>query len=383
MRSLQDGRVPGRLAAYTGGSGTDSHHHALCIRGPQRLQPLGVTPYGKGFQWRGHSDVKDAAMRGHAGILWRIMASHGTNRVTMRTARIAGHVTAAYHYHTTENALRAIRRQRAPSQWSRRWRREALHPDAAPQPNIRTRETERRFVPMQTVGQALRGALKRVGEDWIFLFLLGISMATISFGLDVTIAKLQRVNLWMYDALEYRYLQYFSWVLYHILLMTVSAAVAKYIAPQAAVTIRSDLRRKVLVFGMRGNPSRKYDLLIAGAAVGVACCFVAPVGGVLFSVETTATHFAVRNYWRGFFAATCAALMFRLLAVINSVRETVAILFSTNWQVEFPFDLPEYLSYAILGAVCGCVCGVYLYLHRVSLVFINSDGRIGRFLRNK
>ncbi|XP_066450027.1 chloride channel protein ClC-Kb-like isoform X2 [Eleutherodactylus coqui] len=290
---------------------------------------------------------------------------------------------------------------------------------------------------MRPVGQALRGALKRVGEDWIFLFLLGISMATISFGLDVTIAKLQRVNLWMYDALEYRYLQYFSWVLYHILLMTVSAAVAKYIAPQAAgsgipeikVTLRGVVlaefftlrtflakligvtctlaagstiflgkvgpfvhmatilatllgRLMVKLVGAKENPSRKYDLLIAGAAVGVACCFVAPVGGVLFSVETTATHFAVRNYWRGFFAATCAALMFRLLAVINSVRETVAILFSTNWQVEFPFDLPEYLSYAILGAVCGCVCGVYLYLHRVSLVFINSDGRIGRFLRN-
>lgn len=42
--------------------------------------------------------------------------------------------------------------------------------------------------------------------------------------------------------------------------------------------------------------------------------------GVLFSIEATATHFAVRNYWRGFFAATCAALMFRLLAVINHER---------------------------------------------------------------
>ena len=36
---------------------------------------------------------------------------------------------------------------------------------------------------------------------------------------------------------------------------------------------------------------------------GVACCFAAPVGGVLFSIEVTAVYFAVRNYWRGFFAA--------------------------------------------------------------------------------
>lgn len=39
--------------------------------------------------------------------------------------------------------------------------------------------------------------------------------------------------------------------------------------------------------------------------------------GVLFSIEVTATYFAVRNYWRGFFAAVCGALMFRLLAVFD------------------------------------------------------------------
>ncbi|XP_073403284.1 chloride channel protein ClC-Kb-like isoform X2 [Dendrobates tinctorius] len=291
---------------------------------------------------------------------------------------------------------------------------------------------------MRPVGKVLRRALQQFGEDWIFLFLLGISMAAISFGLDVITAKLQRVNLWVYDALDqYRYLQYFSWVLYHTLLMAVSAGAAKYIAPQAAgsgipeikVTLRGVVlaefftfrtfiakligatctlaagstiflgkvgpfvhmatilatllgRLMVKLVGAKENPSRKYELLIAGAAVGVACCFVAPVGGVLFSIEATATHFAVRNYWRGFFATTCSALMFRLLAVTNSEKETVAILFSFNWRVEFPFDLPEYLSYAILGVVCGCVCCVYLYIHRVTLVFINTNERIGKFLRN-
>ena len=35
--------------------------------------------------------------------------------------------------------------------------------------------------------------------------------------------------------------------------------------------------------------------------------------GVLFSIEVTATFFAVRNYWRGFYAAVCGALVFRLL----------------------------------------------------------------------
>jgi chloride channel 2 len=39
------------------------------------------------------------------------------------------------------------------------------------------------------------------------------------------------------------------------------------------------------------------------------------VAGVLFSIEVTTVYFAVRNYWRGFFAAVCGATVFRLLAV--------------------------------------------------------------------
>lgn len=38
----------------------------------------------------------------------------------------------------------------------------------------------------------------------------------------------------------------------------------------------------------------------------------------MFSIEVTATYFAVRNYWRAFFAAVCGAFLFRLLAVVFS-----------------------------------------------------------------
>ena len=76
-------------------------------------------------------------------------------------------------------------------------------------------------------------------------------------------------------------------------------------------------------------------MLAAACAVGVACCFGAPIGGVLFSIEVTyrylhylyyllyylqylqvtSVYFAVRNYWRGFFSAVVAAIVFRLLSV--------------------------------------------------------------------
>lgn len=42
-----------------------------------------------------------------------------------------------------------------------------------------------------------------------------------------------------------------------------------------------------------------------------------PSPGVLFSIEVTSTYFAVRNYWRGYFAATFSAFIFRVLSVWN------------------------------------------------------------------
>ena len=96
--------------------------------------------------------------------------------------------------------------------------------------------------------------------------------------------------------------------------------------------------------GIYENETRYSEMLAAACAVGVACTFAAPIGGerccvcavlnltnllmlqsvslmlvvfagVLFSIEVTATYFAVRNYWRGFYAAVCGAFVFRFLAV--------------------------------------------------------------------
>lgn len=55
----------------------------------------------------------------------------------------------------------------------------------------------------------------------------------------------------------------------------------------------------------------------AGLAEGLGLSAAWPPG-VLFSIEVMSSHFSVWDYWRGFFAATCGAFMFRLLAVFNS-----------------------------------------------------------------
>lgn len=71
--------------------------------------------------------------------------------------------------------------------------------------------------------------------------------------------------------------------------------------------------------------------------------------GVLFSIEVTTTYFAVRNYWRGFFAAVFSATVFRLLAVWFQKADTVTAVFATDFASEFPFDPQELFVFALMG----------------------------------
>ncbi|VDO78946.1 unnamed protein product [Heligmosomoides polygyrus] len=182
-------------------------------------------------------------------------------------------------------------------------------------------------------------------EEWVFLALLGLIMAIFSLVMDVLISKLQEGHMSFYRHFRSDpiwLVSFVVWTLYTVTLTCASALCAHYIAPQAigsgipemktilrgiilkeylsgpfvhiASVVANQLSRFLPIStGVFENESRASEMLAAGCAVGVACTFSAPVGGVLFSIEVTAAYFAVRNYWRGFFAATCSATLFSIL----------------------------------------------------------------------
>uniref|UniRef100_A0A8C1RV65 Chloride channel, voltage-sensitive 2a n=1 Tax=Cyprinus carpio TaxID=7962 RepID=A0A8C1RV65_CYPCA len=210
---------------------------------------------------------------------------------------------------------------------------------------------------------------------------------------------------WMYGGLHNNILlQYLAWVTYPVVLITFSAGFTQILAPQAVgsgipemkTILRGVVLKEYLTFktfvakvigltcalgsgmplgkegpfvhvaslcaallskfmalfgGIYLNELRNTEMLSAACAVGVGCCFAAPIGGVLFSIEVTSTFFAVRNYWRGFFAATFSAFIFRVLAVWNKDEETITALFKTRFRLDFPFDLQELPAFAVLGFV--------------------------------
>lgn len=133
--------------------------------------------------------------------------------------------------------------------------------------------------------------------------------------------------------------------------------------------------------GMYRNESRQYEMLAAACAVGVACCFGSPIGGVLFSIEVTTTFFAVRNYWRGFFAAVCGATTFRLLAVLLQDEETLSPFFRTSFNVDFPYDPREIIAFVAIGVVCGVFGAAWVYLHRRYVLWMRGVRWLSGFLQ--
>ncbi|KAJ0058780.1 hypothetical protein NL108_000502, partial [Boleophthalmus pectinirostris] len=277
--------------------------------------------------------------------------------------------------------------------------------------------------------------ISRVGEDWIFLILLGLLMALVSWVMDYAIAFCQEAQKWMYGGLGSNLLlQYIAWVTYPVVLITFSAGFTQILAPQAVgsgipemkTILRGVVLKEYLTFktfvakvigltcalgsgmplgkegpfvhvaslcaallskfmaavfgGIYMNELRNTEMLSAACAVGVGCCFAAPIGGVLFSIEVTSTFFAVRNYWRGFFAATFSAFIFRVLAVWNQEEETITALFKTRFRLDFPFDLQELPAFAILGIACGFAGALFVYLNRLIVECMRKQKTINKFL---
>ncbi|XP_012588122.1 PREDICTED: chloride channel protein 2 isoform X2 [Condylura cristata] len=279
--------------------------------------------------------------------------------------------------------------------------------------------------------------VSRVGEDWIFLVLLGLLMALVSWAMDYAIAACLQAQQWMSRGLNTRLLlQYLAWVTYPVVLITFSAGFTQILAPQAVgsgipemktilrgVVLKEYLTLKTFVAkvigltcalgsgmplgkegpfvhiasmcaallskflslfgGIYENESRNTEMLAAACAVGVGCCFAAPIGGVLFSIEVTSTFFAVRNYWRGFFAATFSAFIFRVLAVWNRDEETITALFKTRFRLDFPFDLQELPAFAVIGIASGFGGALFVYLNRKIVQVMRKQKTINRFLMKK
>lgn len=278
----------------------------------------------------------------------------------------------------------------------------------------------------------------RLGEDWVFLFILGTLMATLSFTIDAIVLVCFGGRMYLHQTLgEFHWaLQLFSWITIPMLLVIFSAAFCQWMAPSAAgsgipemktvlrgvvlkeyLTWRTLLAKMVslaavlgsgLPLGKEGpvmhmasivatmltkllryikgtveNDARSTDLLAAACTMGVAVSYAAPIGGVLFSIEVTTVYFAVRNYWRGFFAAVVGAMFYRLMSVWFMGAKTISPLYKVELNYVYPYDVIELLPFLCIGIMCGFAGSLFVYLHRRYVMFMRQNKTLKKFLKKK
>uniref|UniRef100_A0A2K5VPS2 Chloride channel protein n=1 Tax=Macaca fascicularis TaxID=9541 RepID=A0A2K5VPS2_MACFA len=247
--------------------------------------------------------------------------------------------------------------------------------------------------PCPCIRRGVRGGLEwlkqklfRLGEDWYFLMTLGVLMALVSYAMNFAIGRVVRgsgipeLKTMLAGVILEDYLDIKNFgakvVGLSCTLATGSTLFLGKVGPfvHLSVMMAAYLGRvRTTTVGEPENKSKQNEMLVAAAAVGVATVFGAPFSGVLFSIEVMSSHFSVWDYWRGFFAATCGAFMFRLLAVFNSEQETITSLYKTSFRVDVPFDLPEIFFFVALGGICGVLSCAYLFCQRTFLSFIKTN----------
>lgn len=115
------------------------------------------------------------------------------------------------------------------------------------------------------------------------------------------------------------------------------------------------------------NDMEKRDFVACGAAAGVASAFVAPIGGVLFSLEEGASYWSTKLTWRAFFCAMSAIATLYAMSNVDVAwgQADIDKLFSFGEFSTFrgePFideikiwELPVFICIGCLGGLIGAI----------------------------
>ncbi|KAI1726742.1 voltage gated chloride channel domain-containing protein [Ditylenchus destructor] len=260
-------------------------------------------------------------------------------------------------------------------------------------------------------------------EDWFISAMLGAITAVLSIFVDVSYEYLNHYRAELFDvAREYdRIVGFVSWVAYLVVFVTAAALVCRYVAvqaigsgiPEVKVIMNGFMLENYLSFrtlvakvlsltltlgsglpvGKEGpfvhmgaivgtllskmtkawqsnaffsNEGREMEILSSGCSVGIACTFSSPAGAVLYGIESTHKYFAVKNYWRAFFATTCSALIFRFANAVV-IPPHIAGTITAYYQTSFPnevFLIEEIPVFILVGLLSGLFGALFVLVHR-------------------
>ena len=237
-------------------------------------------------------------------------------------------------------------------------------------------------------------------HHWIFLMLLGIITAIVTFCVEMIVTYIFDLRLKLVEQFGFHWtLSMLIWTAIILLLTAVAASIGQFVSHNAegsgipelksilaGTTIYRYLSFRTLIgkivgliaalsaglsVGKEGpfvhiaagitnklskfrcfrdiytNQSLKKQMLAASVAAGISATFGAPIGGVLYSIEVTSTYYMVSNLWKAFFCSCWAIFTFKILSVVGHVE-----LFEPTKLVTLQLDF-QYFAYALLGVLCA------------------------------
>ena len=111
------------------------------------------------------------------------------------------------------------------------------------------------------------------------------------------------------------------------------------------------------------STSMKTAMLSVACATGITFALGCPLGGVLFSIESTASIYMVNNLWKSFFSSVICCFIFKMFYSESTIK---VIDLTTTIDVNFFFKIINFLIIGLITGVVGASCatlvskGVYI-----------------------
>ncbi|XP_020594583.1 putative chloride channel-like protein CLC-g isoform X2 [Phalaenopsis equestris] len=136
------------------------------------------------------------------------------------------------------------------------------------------------------------------------------------------------------------------------------------------------------------NDRDRRDIVTCGAGAGIAAAFRAPIGGVIFVLESVTTWWRSTLLWRAFFTTAVVAVVLR--AFVDLCKSGKCGLFGKGGLIMFDvtadnvvYHLSDLPPVIVLGVVGGVLGSFYNFLlHKVLRIYtvVNEKGRAYKLL---
>ena len=262
-------------------------------------------------------------------------------------------------------------------------------------------------------------------KEWVFIIFCSILTSLFLVFLDkLIIVSFKKRKIWANT--EYPFLNYFLWVITSVISILCATSVGYFISPDAdgsgipemktvlsgvpiyryfsfnafigkslgifaaivsgasvgkvgpyvhlSCLICTQLMKSSYFEKIDKSTSMKTTMLSIACATGITFALGCPLGGVLFSIESTASIYMVSNLWKSFFSSVICCFITKIFHgdfSIKVIDDTTAI------NVNFVFKLINFIIIGIMTGIVGASCatlvskGVYIR-KKINISWLNN-----------